>query len=179
MASSVQHLRQPAPAGADRPLAGYLALNLTYSAGVAALVAAARMTGRRPPERVPLADVVLLGTAAHTLSRLIAKDPVLSWARAPFTRYAGPAGAAEVDEEPRGSGLRRAVGELVSSPFSLSVWVATGLTAGLLFAPRATRLAAATAGAVAVADHLHLGYEAAKAAGRRREPAAGRDGVHR
>ena len=44
------------------------------------------------------------------------------------------------------------------------MWVATGLAGGLVFAPRLTRLVALAATAVAAADFLHLGYDAAKRA---------------
>jgi len=42
------------------------------------------------------------------------------------------------------------------------VWVATGLTGGLVLAPRLTRLAATVLTATAVSDFLHLAYDAAK-----------------
>jgi hypothetical protein len=91
-----------------------------------------------------------------------AKDAVTSPLRAPFTQYQGPSGDAELGEEVRGTGLRHSIGELVSCPFCLSVWVATGFAAGLVFAPRFTRLAATTFTAVAVSDALQLGYAAAQ-----------------
>src|SRR6266568_351705 len=78
---------------------------------------------------------------------------------APFASYegtAGPAGPAEVQEEVRGTGSRKTIGELVTCPFCTSVWVATGLTAGLVFLPRATRLATATLTALAGADLLQF-----------------------
>ena len=59
--------------------------------------------------------------------------------RAPFTRFEGPQGNAELAEEVRGSGARKAVGELVTCPFCLGPWVATALTAGLTFAPGVAR----------------------------------------
>jgi hypothetical protein len=59
------------------------------------------------------------------------------------------------------------VGELVSCPFCVGVWIATGLSAGLVFAPRLTRLVATAASAVAAADFLHLAYDVAKRAAER------------
>ena len=87
--------------------------------------------------------------------------------RAPFTRYAGTTGDAELGEEVRGTGLRHSVGELVSCPFCLGVWVATGFGAGLVFAPRFTRLAAMTFTAVAASDTLQLVYAAVQQLPRR------------
>src|SRR5437588_806235 len=102
--------------------------------------------------------VLLMGGATHKGSRLLAKDAVTSPLRAPFTRYAGPSGDAELGEEVRGTGVQHSVGELVSCPFCLSIWVATGFAAGQVFAPRLTRLVAATFTAVTVADVLQLCY---------------------
>jgi hypothetical protein len=84
------------------------------------------------------------------------KATVTSVLRAPFTRFEGPAGAAEVNESVRGDGVRHAAGELVTCPFCSGVWIASAFTAGLVFAPRATRLVATTLSAVAVSDWLHL-----------------------
>lgn len=50
------------------------------------------------------------------------------------------------------------VGELVTCPFCLAHWVATGFMAGMVFAPRATRLTAATFTAVAASDFLQGAY---------------------
>jgi len=120
--------------------------------------------GAARPERPELADVVLVSLATHKLSRLLAKDAVVSPLRAPFARYVGPAGDAELNEEVRdeGSSVRHGIGELVTCPFCLAVWVATGLTGGLVLAPRLTRLAATVLTATAVSDFLQLAYDAAK-----------------
>ncbi|MFC7532626.1 DUF1360 domain-containing protein [Actinoplanes sp. GCM10030250] len=147
-----------------RPLAGYLVAMGAFGALAASLAAAARVTGRPVPERPSAADVALLSIATHKLSRLIAKDAVTSPLRAPFTRYSEPAGAAELNEEVRdeGSSVRHGIGELITCPFCLAVWVATGLTGGLVLAPRLTRLAATVLTATAVSDFLQMGYSIAK-----------------
>ena len=146
-----------------RPLGGYVAAMGSFAALASSLAAAAKVTGRPVPERPAVADVVLLSIATHKLSRLIAKDAVTSPLRAPFTRYAEPAGAAELNEEVRdGSSLKHGIGELITCPFCLAVWVATGLTGGLVLAPRLTRLAASTLTAVAVSDFLQMAYDIAK-----------------
>ena len=53
-------------------------------------------------------------------------------------------------------------GELITCPFCLDVWVATGFTIGLVFAPRLTRLVSAALTALTGADFLHLAYAAAQ-----------------
>src|SRR4029453_1042889 len=72
----------------------------------------------------------------------------------------------EVNEEVRdqGSSLRHSIGELITCPFCLAVWVATGLTGGLVLAPRLPRLAATAMTATAVSDFLQMAYSMAKEA---------------
>jgi hypothetical protein len=50
------------------------------------------------------------------------------------------------------------MGALVTCPFCLAVWVATGFGFSLVLAPRATRFAASILTAVTGADVLHLVY---------------------
>lgn len=126
--------------GEEMPLAGYAALLGLYNAGFAAMLVAAKQSGRDLPERVGYADLLVTGVATHKLGRIIAKDFVTSPLRAPFTKYKESAGAGEMNEKSRGRGLRRAVGDLVSYPWRMAPWVAAGLAFGFVFKPRATRL---------------------------------------
>jgi hypothetical protein len=147
-----------------RPLGGYLLTLASYGGVVGAIAAAVRASGREMPERPALGDVALISVATHKLSRLLAKDSVTSPLRAPFTRYREPGGDAEVNEEVRAEKgtAGHAIGELISCPFCLAMWVATGFTGGLVLAPRLTRLVATALTAVAVSDFLQVAYSAAK-----------------
>jgi hypothetical protein len=116
---------------------------------------------RRAAERPQPARAHALGRGALRGSHKPALPPALqgpgtSPLRAPFTRYDGTSGPAEVSEEVRGSGARKAVGELFTCPFCTGLWASTGLAAGLVFAPRATRLAAGTLTALVGSDLLHF-----------------------
>jgi hypothetical protein len=144
--------------GAERPLAPYVGTMVTYGGSVALLAGVGAVAGARLPETVSPWDVTLLGVATYKVSRLVAKDTVTAPLRAPFTEFQGPQGEAEPAEQVRGRGLRHAVGELVSCPFCLAQWVATGFAAGLVFAPQATRVVAATFTAVAASDMLQNAY---------------------
>jgi Protein of unknown function (DUF1360) len=141
-----------------QPLGGYLVTMSVYSALVGTLAGLARLTGREIPDGLSTRDVVLHAVATHKLSRLLAKDPATSPLRAPFTEYEGTTGPSEINEQARGEGTRKVVGELISCPVSADVWVATGLMAGLIYLPRTTRLAIATLAAVAGADMLQFSY---------------------
>ena len=161
MAAQAEAYRQ----GAERPLGGYLVVMSVFAGlvGLAGLIGA--LTGRRLPRQIAPYDLVLITAGTHKLSRTLSKDAVTSPLRAPFTRYRGTGGPAEVMEEVRDeSPLRHALGELITCPLCLDMWVATGFIIGLLFAPRFTRVVAATFTALAGADFLQLWYARAQQA---------------
>ncbi|MFI0468982.1 DUF1360 domain-containing protein [Saccharopolyspora sp. 5N102] len=95
----------------------------------------------------------------HKLSRLISKDAVTSPLRVPFVRYKDAGGPEEVEKEARcGSETRHAIGELITCPFCMEMWIATGFTLGMIFGPRFTRLVTMTLSILAGADFLQLAY---------------------
>jgi Protein of unknown function (DUF1360) len=134
----------------------YAVLTGTYAAGVSLFLR--RWRNRLPTETKPL-DVALVGIATHKATRLIAKDRITTVFRVPFTEYEGPGGPSEVEESPRGSGLRHAIGELVVCPYCLGQWVATGFAGGLVAAPRETRFVAGVMSALAISDFLQMAYK--------------------
>jgi hypothetical protein len=147
--------------GEERPLAGDLGAMGVYLGLVSAAAAAVRASGRELPERIPAGDAALLTVATFRLARRIAKDPVTAPVRAPFVRFQGAAGHAEVAEEVREhGGVKHAVGELLTCPFCLAQWVGTGFVLGYVTAPKATRLAALTMTMVAGSDVLQFVYDA-------------------
>jgi hypothetical protein len=144
------------------PLKDYAALVAGFNVLLAGGLALAERRGRGIPERPSLVDVGLICVATHKLSRLITKDRVTAFVRAPFTHYEEAAGHGEMEEHARGRGERRALGELLVCPFCVAQWVAGGFVVGLAAAPRVTRLLAVMFTATAVADFLHLAYVAAE-----------------
>ncbi|MHC3467755.1 DUF1360 domain-containing protein [Streptomyces sp. 7R007] len=142
----------------DTPLAGYATLAGAFAAGVTGFAAVARKRGVRPPRRVPPWDVALLGAATYKASRLLSNDEITSFVRAPFTRREGEGEGPEVVDAPRGNGLRRAVGDLVSCPFCTSMWAAGALVCAYTAVPRVTRLVCAGLGAVTMADWLQYAW---------------------
>ncbi|WP_205698160.1 DUF1360 domain-containing protein [Conexibacter sp. SYSU D00693] len=149
-----------APPGEDRPLAAYTGLSATFFAALGGGLLAARAAGREVPDRPSAADVVLVGLATQKLTRLIAKDKVTSFVRAPFTRFQESTGHGEVDEAARGTGFQKAMGELLVCPYCLAQWVAGGFAVGLVAAPRTTRLLAGMWTAQTIADFTQLAYKA-------------------
>ena len=137
-----------ATAAQARPLPEYAALAGTFGAVLGGFLL---LAGRRIPERVSLGDTVRIGLTSYKLGRLIAKDPVTSFVRAPVTRDADAT-------EPKREGAARALGELVTCPYCIGLWIASGLAYSLVVFPRQTRLVTTIFGAQAVADFLNAGF---------------------
>ena len=159
-ADAARREKQAYTQGEDRPVGSFLAVTGVYGAVVAGLAGLVRASHRELPERLSVGDLALMTVATHRLSRTLAKDPVASPLRAPFTTFAGTSGEAELHEEVRGDGARHAVGELLTCPFCLAQWVGTGFVFGYVFAPRATRLVAGAFTIVAGSDALQYAYAA-------------------
>ena len=135
-------------ASETRPLPAYAGLVGLFSGAVGSFLLLAR---DRLPKRVGFGDVALVGLASYKLGRLIAKDDITSFVRAPVTRD-------EETQEPEREGLARALGELVTCAYCIGVWTSAGLSVSLVLFPRETRFAAAIFGSQAVADFLNASF---------------------
>ena len=136
-------------------MSGHAFLTTVYNGSVAAFVVAQRRSGRELPGRVPAGDLVLLSIGTYKLSRLIAKDRIMSFARATFTRFqAESERPGEVSEEPRGEGLQHAIGELLVCPYCLGQWIGTAFLITYLREPRLARTIASAFAIVAGSDLL-------------------------
>jgi hypothetical protein len=144
------------------PLLSYLGFMSVFGALLTSALVVARRQGRELPERTSAGQLLLIGTASHKLSRIVAKDKVTSPLRAPFTELEGKGGPAELEERSRGTGARKAIGELLICPFCLDLWVIVAFSVGLLFAPRVTRFIASLFAALTIADFLQVAYKAAE-----------------
>jgi Protein of unknown function (DUF1360) len=132
----------------DAPFRQYAALAGTYGAVMAGFLLTAH---RRLPERPALSDTVRIGIASYKLGRLVAKDRVTSFVRAPVTDDPDAT-------EPKQEGMARVLGELVTCPYCIGLWISAGLSYGLVLFPRQTRLVTTVFGAQAVADFLNAGF---------------------
>jgi hypothetical protein len=157
-----QEQQERARKEAEQPIGSYAVLTGMFGALCAAFAAWLRRSDRELPERVGAGDLLLITAATHKLSRLITKDRVTSALRRPFTRYQDDAGPGEVEEEARGRGLRRALGELLICPYCVGMWVAAGFNAALAVAPRPTRWIAAALSALFGSDLLQIAYKRAE-----------------
>ena len=108
-------------------------------------ILAAAWAGRdRAAEPTSLGDLLALGLASSRIGSVVAEDRIAVFLRRPFAD--GPAAL-----QPKGEGLVRAVGELVTCAHCLSLWAAGALTAGHLSRPRETRVVARIFAAYALA----------------------------
>jgi hypothetical protein len=132
----------------ERPLPEYAGLTAAFSAVLAGFLATSR---DRLPERLPGTDVVRIGLASYKLGRLVTKDEITSFIRAPVTE----------DPEatmPKHGGLGGALGKLLTCPYCVGVWTAAGLSYAHVLAPREARFVTGIFGADAIADFLNAGF---------------------
>ena len=130
------------------PLWAYGLLLALFVVLVAAVAVAA---GARLDGFPPAFDLVLLALASYRVTRVISQSRIGLVLRAPLT--GDPAG-----EEPKGTGMLRAVGELVLCGSCLSVWVAAAFAAALMAFPQETRLFAFIFAVAAVTELLLVGF---------------------
>lgn len=142
--------------GREQQLGAYATLFGAYATATAIGVLTALR--RRSLPRPSISDGVLIAVAAFKLSRLVTKDKVTGFVRAPFTEFVEEGDGAEVNEAPRGDGLRYAIGELLTCPFCFNQWTVTALGVAWLHAPRATRDISALLASSAAADVLHVAW---------------------
>ena len=142
--------------GEGRPLGAYMLLAGAYTVASAAGVASAAARRRTPQPN--LTDGALLAVGTFKLSRLVTKAKLTAFARAPFTSFVEEGDGPEVNEAPRGEGLQRAVGELLSCPFCFNQWTATTLGIAWLHVPRATRMVTSLLAVATASDVLHVGW---------------------
>ena len=122
---------------------------------VGGLTAIAALSRRSPPGTA--LDFAALAAATFKTSRALAHERVGSFVRQPFVE-----GDAELGEEeqPAGSGMQRAIGELVTCPRCLGTWTAAVLASAQMLTPRFGRLLTWTLGASAANDFLQAAFTA-------------------
>ncbi|HET7303650.1 MAG TPA: DUF1360 domain-containing protein [Segeticoccus sp.] len=164
MDKPLEHVHHRYAHGEHRPLSGYVATGVTYAVAAGGLLVAGKRKGAAAQTRISAGDLVLLTIATHRLARTLAKDAVTSPLRAPVTRYQATGMPSEVNEEVvpevKDQPLLHTLGELITCPFCLGQWVATGLVGGHVLAPTLTRVVTSTLTAVAGADALQFAYSA-------------------
>lgn len=150
--------RGVAQRNSDKPLLEYSILTVIFASLFLSLCALRARKSRST--RFNIWDGLLLGVATHKAARIVSRDKVTSGFRAPFVRYEGSAGAGEVEEESVGTGMQKAIGDLVTCPYCLAPWIATALSFCYELAPRSVRTLCEVLGIVSLADFLNQRYAA-------------------
>ncbi len=143
-------------AGTRPPYEAYAKIAGTFAGGLVAAGSLAHVLRREPQCQTPL-DYAILSAATFKASRTLARDKVASFVREPFVE--GEAYEGE-DEHPAGDGMQQAIGELVTCTRCVGTWVAAGLTATQVIAPRFGRLLSWSLAAAAANDFLQAGFVA-------------------
>src|SRR3954470_1256453 len=94
--------------GETRPV-DYAAINVVWASLAAALIAASRSRGTDDP--ITNRELVPLAAATFAVSKAVARERIGSWVREPFVDQSE-------GQKPKGTRLRRAVGELVTFTFN-------------------------------------------------------------
>jgi hypothetical protein len=119
------------------------------------LAAVASLSRRAPPSTA--LELAVLSAASFKVSRTLSRERVGSFVRQPFVE--GDADTGE-DEQPAGTGLQRAIGELVTCPRCLGTWSAAALVSTQMLSPRFGRLLTWSLAASAANDFLQAGFSA-------------------
>ncbi|MGB3681508.1 MAG: DUF1360 domain-containing protein [Rubrobacteraceae bacterium] len=143
------------------PIGAYATLVGVFSAIFAVFLLLTRLTGRGLPERLQLADLALLGVATHKLSHLITNASVTSFIRAPVTELQEVKSPTNLDEKPRGEGLQKALGGLLTCKFCIGMWITAFFSYGLVLVPRTTRFVAGMFSILTLSDFMHQAYKRA------------------
>lgn len=82
------------------------------------------------PHTINVLDLILLGLAAARLSDIISTDQIMQWLREPFVKMEDTeiAGREVQTRTGRGRGIKKVLGDLLSCPWCVGVWVAAFLT---------------------------------------------------
>ena len=141
----------------DRPPYGaYAVLLAAFAGGLAGAGALARVLDRNPHEHTTL-DLAALALATFKVARTLSDDEVTSFLREPFVEGR----AHEGGEDPRETGgMRQAIGELVTCSRCVGTWIAAGLGATQIIAPRFGRVVTWTLGAAGLNDFLQASFAA-------------------
>jgi len=116
---------------------------------------------RRRPESIAARDWGMLVLATFRMSRLLAYDNVMQAYRSPVAEVVPhDSGAGETTQAKPGTGLKRAIGELVTCPICNGTWIAAGLVYGLNLAPKYTRTLMAIMSAMGATEILQGVFEA-------------------
>jgi hypothetical protein len=137
----------------DRPTepADYAALNAAYAVLLLGVVAGTRSRVRDDP--IETRELIPIAAATFALSKVIAREKIGTWMRDPFVEIE------DGQRRPRGTRLRRAVGELVTCTRCVGAWSAIAIVGLRAADPAAGRTVTNVLAASAANDWLQAGFK--------------------
>lgn len=116
---------------------------------------AARLIPLRLNSSPSLFDFVLLAFATIRLGRMVAYDRVMEPFRAPFTKTVPDKSGVGKTVVARGTGIRCAIGQLISCPICIGTWIAAILVYALYTFPGPARLFIIISAVIGLAEMLN------------------------
>jgi hypothetical protein len=143
----------PARETDDRPVepTDYFKLNAAYGTLLTAMVIATRDRTRSDP--ITTREMLPIAAATFALAKVVAREKIGSWVRDPFVEVR------QGERRPRGAGLQRAVGELVTCTRCVGAWSALTVVGLRMVDPAAGRTVTNVLAASAANDWLQSGFK--------------------
>lgn len=135
-------------------LSAYITLETTFLVSLSTFLLIYQATGHRLPKRLSLFELLLMGISTYKLSRIITRAKITMPLRAPFAMYEQDGGYGEVEEKPRGKGLQHAIGEAITCPYCIGLWIATALNCLHIISPNLGRFINGIFTTAALSDFL-------------------------
>ncbi|MHB8659573.1 MAG: DUF1360 domain-containing protein [Solirubrobacteraceae bacterium] len=129
-------------------------IEAVFLAGMTGVAALARRRERGGLPSIPREELPILALATFTLADVVAKERVSTWLREPFVRE----GDDHKPVEPEGTGLQRAVGELLTCTRCVGTWSALGIVGLRTASPAVGRSASTVLALAGVNDLLQSGF---------------------
>jgi hypothetical protein len=132
----------------------YAAINAVWVSLLGGLIMATR--GRASADPIQARELVPLAGATFAVSKAVARERIGSWVREPFVEDDNGDGE---PQRPKGRGLRRALGELVTCTRCVGTWSALGVVGLRVLHPEAGRTVSMILASSAANDWLQTGFK--------------------
>lgn len=156
-ASSQRRWRWPGAASTPPSATGpgdYAALEAVFLGGLGGVIALARRRDQKGGQPIARRDLPVLAMATFAMADVLAKEKVSTWLREPFVRE-------EADHKPaaaEGTGIRYAIGELLTCTRCVGTWSALSLVGLWTASPAAGQTAANVFALAGINDLLQSAF---------------------
>ncbi len=141
----------PLPSTRD---ADYVALEVVFATALAGVVALTTRRTRNKVAPISRAELPALAVATFALADVVSKERISTWLREPFVIES----ADHRPLEPAGSGIRRAIGELLTCSRCAGTWSALGLLGLRTAFPTAGKVTVNVLALTGANDMLQAGF---------------------